>query len=240
MEASDKRFEIYKEQPTPALSIRDYCYRFFLSIYKYFSRRKLYRDAGLLIRQNLVPGGKFISIGAGGGFSQLLRHELKLNVVEVDKDVSRGPDTVANMEHLDFLHPESVDAIFCFEVLEHVENLSTAVDEAFRVLKPGGLFFGSVPFSLPIHEDPFDFSRFSKFGIIRLFSNFHKLSVVETSTYLETVSLSLLRLLVLKGISPKVMGVFLLPFALALRLASPLVPSKSLPTGYLFLFQKPK
>ena len=52
--------------------------------------------------------------------------------------------------------PESFDAIICIHVLEHVENDRKAIDELFRVLKPGGWALISVPidFDRETYEDP--------------------------------------------------------------------------------------
>ncbi len=43
---------------------------------------------------------------------------------------------------------ESFDAYVSCEVLEHVPDLDAALKEAARILKPGGLFVGTVPFHM--------------------------------------------------------------------------------------------
>src|SRR3972149_10590759 len=43
------------------------------------------------------------------------------------------------------------DWIVCTEVLEHTLNPFSAVDEIYRILKPGGLVFISTPFNFRIH-----------------------------------------------------------------------------------------
>ncbi len=59
------------------------------------------------------------------------------------------------------------DAAVSFQVLEHVPDLALALSEIRRVLKPGGLFLASVPHAFPEHETPYDFRRFTRFGIER-------------------------------------------------------------------------
>ena len=51
---------------------------------------------------------------------------------------------------------ETHDAIICIHVLEHVEDDQRAINELYRVLKPGGWALITVPidFSRPTYEDP--------------------------------------------------------------------------------------
>ena len=62
----------------------------------------------------------------------------------------------------------SFDNIIALEVLEHVEELDDLMFEINRALKKDGLFVASIPFGWPEHEKPFDFRRFTTFGIEKL------------------------------------------------------------------------
>ena len=44
---------------------------------------------------------------------------------------------------------DSVDFVICSEVLEHLHEYNDAINEIYRVLKPGGKFYASVPASWP-------------------------------------------------------------------------------------------
>lgn len=57
------------------------------------------------------------------------------------------------------------DITLCTEVLEHCVNPQQVLNEIFRILKPGGALFLSVPFMVPLHEEPYDFCRFTKYSL---------------------------------------------------------------------------
>ena len=67
----------------------------------------------------------------------------------------------ANILKLPFKDGE-FDAVVSDQVLEHVEgDPQHAIDETFRVLKPGGLLLHTTCFINPIHDGPSDFWRFT-------------------------------------------------------------------------------
>lgn len=63
---------------------------------------------------------------------------------------------------------EVFDTVLCTEVLEHLSTPSDATRALARVLKPGGHLILSVPFLHWIHEGPFDYFRYTEFGLRRL------------------------------------------------------------------------
>ena len=62
----------------------------------------------------------------------------------------------------------SYDAVFCTQVLEHVFNPDEFLAEISRVLKFGGRLLLTVPFVWDEHEQPFDYARYSTFGLYSL------------------------------------------------------------------------
>lgn len=64
------------------------------------------------------------------------------------------------------------DIVICTEVLEHTLNPFSAVDELFRVLKPGGSCYVTTPFDLRIHGPLPDCWRFTEHGLRELFKKF--------------------------------------------------------------------
>lgn len=59
------------------------------------------------------------------------------------------------------------DGLLCTQVLEHVENLDLLLAECNRVIKVGGSFVATVPFLYREHEQPYDYRRFTSFGLLQ-------------------------------------------------------------------------
>jgi len=65
------------------------------------------------------------------------------------------------------LRNASIDCAIATEVLEHMPDLAAVLSEVGRVLKPGGLFFATVPFLWPLHDVPYDEYRYTPFSLER-------------------------------------------------------------------------
>lgn len=63
----------------------------------------------------------------------------------------------------------SFDAVLCNQVLEHVFTPDSFLQEIVRVLKPNGHLLLTVPFIWDEHEQPYDFARYTSFGLRHLF-----------------------------------------------------------------------
>ena len=90
----------------------------------------------------------------------------------VDVKLNEFVDILCNGEKLPF--KDNVFSIcLCLQVLEHVDEPRTVIDEIFRVLKPSGLIFLSTHGSWPVHENPYDFWRWTEHGLKKLLNSFH-------------------------------------------------------------------
>lgn len=78
----------------------------------------------------------------------------------------------------------SIDSLVFFEVLEHVFNPDEFLSEIARVVNPGGKCVVTIPFLWGEHEQPYDFARYSSFGLNHLF-NQHGLEIIEHKKYLS-------------------------------------------------------
>jgi SAM-dependent methyltransferase len=72
----------------------------------------------------------------------------------------------------------SFDALFCSEVIEHIFNPDEILPELNRVMKPGARALITVPFCWNEHEVPYDYARYTSFGITHLL-NKHGFRVLE-------------------------------------------------------------
>lgn len=66
------------------------------------------------------------------------------------------------------IRDQSVDIVFATQVIEHVTDPHRMVRECKRVLRPNGWLILSGPFFWPLHEEPHDFFRFTKYGFEQL------------------------------------------------------------------------
>ena len=76
----------------------------------------------------------------------------------------------------------SFDCAFGTEVLEHCPRPEVVLKEVYRILKPGGVFFFTVPFLWNLHEVPHDEYRYTPFSMERHLRNsgFSDISVKAT------------------------------------------------------------
>ena len=113
---------------------------------------------------SLKPHSKILDVGCGEGrhiFGSLQEYK-DVYCVGLDQDI---PSLNKCKEGLDFFkelntrstvfmqgsvyklpfEENSFDLVICSEVLEHLDDYHAAIDEIYRVLKPGGKFLPSVP-----------------------------------------------------------------------------------------------
>jgi SAM-dependent methyltransferase len=90
------------------------------------------------------------------------------NALEYDAVVK--PDFTWNGIIMPF-EKDSFDCAFGTEVLEHCPEPEIVLKEVFRVLKPNGVFFFTVPFLWNLHEVPHDEYRYTPFSLQRHLEN---------------------------------------------------------------------
>lgn len=76
------------------------------------------------------------------------------------------PDKFYDGLHIPF-GDNSFDIAICTEVLEHCIDPEKLLSEIYRILKKDGILFFTMPFIWGEHETPYDFRRYTSFGIKR-------------------------------------------------------------------------
>ena len=84
----------------------------------------------------------------------------------------------------------TIDNVFSSETFEHVFNLPENLAEMHRVLKPGGCLFATIPFAFPEHEQPYDYARYTEFGMHHLLTEagFEEVVVEKSGTAVTAIS----------------------------------------------------
>jgi SAM-dependent methyltransferase len=78
------------------------------------------------------------------------------------------PDVIADLNLPLDLPAQFADIVFSISALEHLYEPLVMVMSAWRLLRPGGLFFLQVPFQWWVHEAPHDYVRFTRYGLEHL------------------------------------------------------------------------
>jgi SAM-dependent methyltransferase len=113
------------------------------------------------IASELEPGTRLLDVGAG---------EQPYLTSDWAGSVHEGASRVDIIAPADDLPVDegSFDAVVCTQVLEHVAEPADVLAELFRVLRPGGRLYITVPLAWEEHEAPYDFFRYTRFGLRHL------------------------------------------------------------------------
>ncbi|MFT6136972.1 MAG: SAM-dependent methyltransferase [Salibacteraceae bacterium] len=87
--------------------------------------------------------------------------------------------TLHNQSNVDFFYDgvklpfndNEFDVVLSSEVMEHVPDPEKFLSEIYRVLRDGGVAIITVPFLVPLHEQPFDFYRYTEYSLKNLVKN---------------------------------------------------------------------
>lgn len=130
----------------------------------YFARKGLYLNIKEIGPQII---GKTLDIGCGSKPYEHLYDSSEYIGLEFDTPENR------DLKNADYFYDGNkfpfddniFDSIVGNEVFEHVFNPEAFLAEVSRVLKKDGSLFLTMPFVWDEHEQPFDYARYSSFGI---------------------------------------------------------------------------
>lgn len=161
---------------------------FFINPY-YFIRRGLYKG----IKQQAVHlDGKLMDFGCGSTPYKTLFNVKEYIGVDIRESGNhkehKNVDVFYDGKVIPF-EDEVFDSVFTSEVFEHVFNLDEIVTEINRVLKINGKILITVPFVWDEHEVPYDFGRYTSYGITHVLEKhgFEVINLYKTTSFVKTI-----------------------------------------------------
>ena len=143
---------------------------------------------------SLPNGAKVLDAGAGKGLYKhhFLHQEYEsADFCQIDK--AYGEITyVCDLENIP-VESDKYDLILLTQVLEHLPNPAKVLQELNRVLRSGGELWLSTPLYYEEHEIPYDFYRYTQYGLKNLLdsTNFSLKKIDWLEGYFGTVSYQL-------------------------------------------------
>jgi len=129
----------------------------------YLVYKPLIRDLEYAVKK--YAKGKVLDLGCGNKpyeemFKGVAAEYIGCDIVQSDL---KKVDIICEVTKIPLLD-SSFDTVFSTQVIEHVEDHNALLKEAYRLLKPGGHIIVSGPMYWHLHEEPYDYFRFTKHG----------------------------------------------------------------------------
>lgn len=130
--------------------------------------------------------GKLLDLGCGKIPMYGLYGEYVTDTVCVDWINSAHANPHIDME-LDISKPlpfenAAFDTVICSDVLEHIYNPLDVLDEMVRVCRKGAYIMINTPFTYWIHEEPFDYNRYTPYFYEKFAADRDDIELVELKT----------------------------------------------------------
>lgn len=147
--------------------------------------KKITRPRSEAFLRRYASSGLTLDIGCGNDSYRSIFPNMK--TLEINP---RGKvDYKANAEDMPEVPSDRFDVVLLSGVAEHMENPKAALDEIYRILKPGGLLIFNVPFIYPLHDYPGDYWRFTDQGVRKILYRFEIQEMEAQSTTMETFAI---------------------------------------------------
>lgn len=139
-----------------------------------------------IVRVNILKGilyaapkyarGRLVDIGCGTKPYESIFMNYVDSYFGIDYEASAGVNYKQNTKadlYCDCsdikLDSDSFDTLLSTQVMEHVFETKKYVSECFRLLKTGGMGIFTIPMSWKLHAEPYDYYRFTRWAIDKLF-----------------------------------------------------------------------
>lgn len=155
----------------------------------FFGRKAIYKN--IKKHQHFISG-KTLDIGCGDKHYEKIFHNVNQYIgmdIEVSGHVNHDSKIDVFYDGKTFpFDNKSFNSAVCFEVLEHVFNPEQFLSETNRILKKDANLLITIPFVWDEHEQPYDYARYSSFGLKHLFEK-HGFIVEKHIKYLNNFRL---------------------------------------------------
>lgn len=201
---------------------------------KKLSRKGLYEFLESCYCQ-IPKGAKVLTVGSGGEINYLLsKHSdaKPFDVLSIDIDDARNPDVVGDISSYSF-GDEKFDFIIISEVLEHVKEPQLAVDNLHKHLEPNGVLVLSTPFIMPLHDRPYDFYRYTKYGLGYLLRGFEDVEIKERNSYFEAIDVLWVRIMMVGSRKSLLLSILIVPLVMVFKVPLSFLLTRWLPCDYM-------
>ena len=131
-----------------------------------------YIIATLQLRAVIASGryakGMLLDVGCGNKpFLHVFKNKIKRHIgidLPSTRHINSEIDAFASGDDIPF-KDNSFDTILTTSVLEHVKEPQKMFNEMYRVLKKGSYLILTTPCQYGLHEQPYDFFRYTKYGL---------------------------------------------------------------------------
>ena len=160
----------------------------------FLTEHRLEQSLVAVLGPSAARGGQCLDVGCGDRPYEGLFAPGQYLGVDVERSgrplSMKQPDRFYDGKVLPYA-TDSFDLVMSTQVLEHVRDPLALLTEMARVCKPGGEIVVSLPFVYQEHEEPFDFFRFTSFGIAELLGRvgLHIVESRKDTTAVETLAI---------------------------------------------------
>lgn len=165
--------------------------------------------------------GKLVDLGCGEAPYKEYFLQYAENYIGVDWTNTlhnSKADIVSDLNKKIELEDEFADTIVSLSVMEHLCEPQVFLNESYRILKTDGVMILQVPWMWWIHEAPYDYFRYTPYGLKYIFekAGFKDVFVQPTTGFFTTIFIKInyfsLRMIKGSNLQKKITRMCLLPF----------------------------
>lgn len=142
---------------------------------------------GLELRRQFKRLKAGIVLDVGSSLSPYKKYISYTKYIRLDINEEAKPDICCDLHKIEW-QSNYFDTVIATEVLEHLYEPSRAIDEVYRILKPGGVCILSTRFIFPYHatKEP-DYYRFTWDSLNYLFRKFSKVEIYHHGNKIQAL-----------------------------------------------------